>query len=297
MDVSIIIVNYNTKSLTLQCVNSIFEKTIDLSFEIILVDNASSDGSVECFSQDKRIIFIEAGDNLGFGKANNLGLAKAKGKYIFFLNSDTLLVNNAVKAFFDFAESKSGKVGAIGCLLMDKSGKYIHSFSTFPSVDWVFKSVVVAHLYQAILKKKYKLYDKTDDDVKKNVFKVDYVTGADLFVNRKVIDECGTFDPDFFMYFEETEMQYRWRKHGYQSYIIISPQIIHLEGGSQVQSNKFRIDKFMRSFNSEKLYFKKTKNKYVYICFRLSAVLYILVFIKNKLSFKEFCKALKALLK
>ena len=96
MDVSIIIVNYNTKNLTLQCIDSIYEKTIGVSFEIIIVDNNSTDGSQELLSQDNRIVFVEAGENLGFGKANNLGVEKSNGKFIFFLNSDTILVNNAI---------------------------------------------------------------------------------------------------------------------------------------------------------------------------------------------------------
>lgn len=118
MDISIIIVNYNTKELTKNCIDSIYEKTKDIEFEVILVDNDSNDGSKELFERDKKIEFVEAGKNLGFGKANNLGLTRATGKYIFFLNSDTILVNNAVKIFFDFCEGhKDLKTGGIGCLL------------------------------------------------------------------------------------------------------------------------------------------------------------------------------------
>ena len=83
MQVSIIIVNYNTKNLTVDCVDSIINKTIGIDYEIILVDNASSDGSQEFFANDARIKFIEASRNLGFGKANNLGVQQAKGDYIF----------------------------------------------------------------------------------------------------------------------------------------------------------------------------------------------------------------------
>ncbi|UVV84289.1 glycosyltransferase [Bacteroides thetaiotaomicron] len=104
MDVSVIIVNYNTKALTKSCIESIFSETCGIEFEVILVDNASSDGSKELFQIDERIIFIESNVNLGFGKANNLGYKYATGKYIFLLNSDTLLKNNAIKLFFDFAE-------------------------------------------------------------------------------------------------------------------------------------------------------------------------------------------------
>ena len=86
MDVSIIIVNYNTKALTQGCINSIFEKTEDVSIEVILVDNNSTDGSVELFSADSRIIFITLSENVGFGKANNAGLKKAKGKFLHSLD-------------------------------------------------------------------------------------------------------------------------------------------------------------------------------------------------------------------
>ena len=98
MDVSVI-VNYNTKALTKSCIESIFSETCGIEFEVILVDNASSDGSKELFQIDERIIFIESNVNLGFGKANNLGYKYATGKYIFLLNSDTLLKNNAIKLY------------------------------------------------------------------------------------------------------------------------------------------------------------------------------------------------------
>ena len=90
MNVSIVIVNYNTLKLTKACIDSVIEKTSGLEYEIILVDNASSDGSSDVFKNDERIIFIEASDNIGFGKANNLGVKHAKGDYLFFLNSDVI---------------------------------------------------------------------------------------------------------------------------------------------------------------------------------------------------------------
>ena len=104
MDVSVIIVNYNTLELTKNTIESVFEKTIEVSYEIILVDNASTDGSVEFFENNykDKIILIKNNENLGFGRANNKGIEIAKGKYIFLLNSDTLLINNAIKILFDF---------------------------------------------------------------------------------------------------------------------------------------------------------------------------------------------------
>ena len=113
MDVSVIIVNYNTKKLTKNCIDSIFQNTKDVKFEVILVDNASTDGSKEFFEQDNRIKYIYSTTNLGFGKANNLGYKEASGKYLFLLNSDTLLLNNAIDLFYVIAEKDTNK--NIGC--------------------------------------------------------------------------------------------------------------------------------------------------------------------------------------
>ena len=116
-DVSIIIVNYNTLHVLQPCIDSIVENTRDINYEIIVVDNGSIDGSVEALTNDQRITFIPTGENLGFGRANNRGLERAIGRYIFFLNSDTLLKNNAIKMLFDFAGQYPSQLGALGCIL------------------------------------------------------------------------------------------------------------------------------------------------------------------------------------
>ena len=134
IDVSVIIVNYNTKTLTKECVDSVYAQTNGVTFEVILVDNASTDGSTDMFEEDQRIVFVESKVNLGFGKANNLGYRYAKGKYIFFLNSDTLLLNNAIGLFSHKMETASNSIGCMGCLLQDASSKKTHSFADFPSV-------------------------------------------------------------------------------------------------------------------------------------------------------------------
>ena len=114
MDVSIIIVNYNTKKLIKNCINSIYKHTKDVDFEIIVSDNGSVDGSVEMIkSEFPNVILIENNANLGFGAANNRGLKIAKGKYIFYLNSDTVLLNNAVKYFFDYWENALSRICVI----------------------------------------------------------------------------------------------------------------------------------------------------------------------------------------
>ena len=225
MTVSIIIVNYNTLHVLKPCLDSIIEHTIGIDYEIIVVDNGSTDGSIEVLSQDNRITLIQTGENLGFGKANNKGLEQAKGKYILFLNSDTLLRNNAIKIFYDFAEQYQGKLGALGGILEDRQGNKIHSYGQFPKMS----NDMQKYLWTPILKG-FRIYRQPTIEYPEQWMKVDYITGADLFVRREVLDECGAFHPAFFMYCEESEMEHRFNLHGYDNVLLNGPRIIHLEG-------------------------------------------------------------------
>ena len=279
MDVSIIIVNYNTKALTQGCINSIFEKTEDVSIEVILVDNDSTDGSVELFSADSRIIFLPLNENVGFGKANNAGLKRASGKYIFFLNSDTYLLNNAINEFFVFAEKhQKNNIGGIGCRLLKSDMSYCHSYAEFHSF-WVelWKPIVLP--ISRVFGKTYQYLDKPEHN--EHVFQVGYVTGADLFVSREVIDRFGAFDPDFFMYYEESEMQHRWTKSGYGSMIVSAPRIVHLEGASYGENHvvERNVKKDLQVMRSLLLYMRKTLNSPIYLLFRLLLFLVNLPFL------------------
>ena len=267
MQISIIIVNYNTKHLTADCIDSIIAKTSEVEYEIILVDNASSDGSQEKFSSDERILFLEAGDNLGFGKANNLGAQHAKGDYIFFLNSDTLLLNNAIYEMWRYCEEhKEDNIGGLGCILCDGNNQRCHSYAKLNT--W--KDIVKSYFIAPFCKSKAKEIIAMDaEDERKDAFEVGYVTGADLFVSRKVIDECGRFDPDFFIYSEESEMQWRFKKHGYKNMIIKSPKIMHLEGMSQAKKKSPTMKKIIMTQSSLYLYVKKTSSKFEYLLFQL----------------------------
>lgn len=225
MDVSIIIVNYNTRELTRKCIESIFNNTYDINFEIILVDNNSTDGSIELFSIDKRIIFVESGSNLGFGKANNLGYKYSRGKYIFLLNSDTIILNNAIKIFYEYAEQVSDtNIGCLGTLLLDEGRDITHSYGKFPNIKVILRQLI--NQYTSILG--FDIYDYNPNINDKYPKVVDYITGADLFIRRDVIEKYGLFNPKFFMYYEETELQYRYNKNGILSVIIEKPQIVHL---------------------------------------------------------------------
>ncbi len=258
MDVSVIIVNYNTRKITINCIDRIFAQTSGLDFEVIRVDNASTDGSKEWFEKDDRITYIYSKKNLGFGCANNLGYAHCTGKYIFCLNSDTILLNNALLLFLNKMENLLAEVGCLGTLLLNRQRQVMHSYGQFPTllgnIKW--------RLGKTCEWKDPK-WMQADDT---RFFEVGYVTGADLFIRRSVIESCGFFDPDFFLYFEETEMQWRFQNRGYKVYVYADPQIVHLEGGSAPKHTPVMktLRSLQRIVNSERLYFKKTHSMLFY---------------------------------
>lgn len=267
MDVSIIIVNYNTKELLKDCIRSIKEKTLGVEYEIIVVDNDSSDGSIEMLRREfPDVITISSGANLGFGKANNLGMSKASGKYFLLLNSDTILLNNALKKFYEEAENLTNKkynIGVLGAILLDKDGDSCHSYGSFISPSYEIKEVIAKYL--RFLKDK-KLTNPTKI---KGLQDVDYITGADMFIPASVYKETGGFDPDFFMYCEEVDWQKRMQLSGYRRIIIEGPEIIHLEGGSDKEQKKtWSANRLANLYKSRKLYRQKHYNKAILPFFR-----------------------------
>lgn len=235
IDVSIIIVNYNTKEVTKKCIESIIDKTNEVNYEIILVDNASSDGSVESIKEKHfpHITIIENEGNFGFGRANNIGTKVANGQYIFFLNSDTFLLNDAVSLFYKKAKERGTFI--LGCYLQDLEGNYINSYSDFEDR----KHIIVRSLYLYLpwlLKIRKQSTNNRIEPIEK---KVDFITGADLFIRKVDYDRLGGFDENFFMYCEDEDLCLRASKLGIPCWVITEPKIIHLEGkSSKVSSTK-----------------------------------------------------------
>ena len=237
MDVSIIIVNYNTKDLLFNCLNSIYEHVKNIEFEVIISDNGSKDGSEKMVrSNFPQCIFIENNANLGFGPANNIGLNQAKGKYILYLNSDTVLLNNAVKIFYDYWESNPNKnhIGALGAPLLDEDLQVIHSYGEFANYSINLKQLLKSNITNTIMTFEYifktslnKLRPTHRQDVQEGP--VQYITGADLFLRN---DKYAYFDDYFFLYFEESDLQYKMKKANLDRLIIEGPRIQHLCGGS-----------------------------------------------------------------
>lgn len=267
MDVSIIIVNYNTKDLIKTCIDSIYGQTDQIKFEIIVVDNASKDGSQQMIKNEfPNVILIESPENMGFGKANNFGAKHASGKYLLFLNSDTILLNNAVRYFFDFSEQNNAyKIGALGSILLDIDNNPTHSYNSFPTMTGILKAIIRGYLY-----KNRKNDTPITLAVAENLPKsVDYITGADLFLTKDLFIKVNGFDPSFFLYFEETDLQKKFQNQGYQNMIIEGPLIIHLEGGSDL-SPQFSLRKRAIYTKSTFHYFKNNSNFVSFYIFRLA---------------------------
>lgn len=285
MDVSIIIVNYNTKQLLSDCLATVFEKTKDVVFEVIVVDNASTDGSEkyikECYLNVK---WINSGDNIGFGRANNLGAKYATGKYLFLLNSDTLLLNNAIRLFFDYAEThQQEKIGALGSWLLDKKEIPNNSFGFFPC----------AQNEICYLLGKYQIPTQKDTTTEKNV---DYIIGADLFIEKRLFDEMDGFDKNIFMYYEETDLQYRIAQRGLLRKIIPGPRIIHLEGGS-FENNGLSLKRFVMAQTSYNYYLRKNFHGLDYYFNRIMLCLIRLtIFVTTNWTISEKFKAYKLVL-
>lgn len=251
MDVSVIIVNYNTKTLTSDCIDSIIEKTQGVDYEIILVDNMSEDGSKEFFESDERLsTYIYNNTNYGFGIANNIGMKAAKGKYFFLLNSDTLLVNNAIKEFFDYAEENDD--GSVyGCYLVDKNNADNLSYFDFPAFT----------VSEFIKKRFFRTLKKEDYSIKY----VEAITGADLFVPRRTNELIGGFNPNIFLYGEESELQYRMKKKGIARIILPMPKIIHFGK----QSMTFSVLKQVKMLDSSFTVLKLHMNTLTYLLARI----------------------------
>ncbi|MGN0776122.1 MAG: glycosyltransferase family 2 protein [Candidatus Ventricola sp.] len=260
MDVSVIIVNYHCAQMTIDCIRSVFEKTQTASFEVIVVDNASGDGSAELLRQTfgDLIQVIESDENLGFGKANNLGARHASGEYLFLLNPDTILVNDAIGILRDYLR-KHPQTGVVGGNLyapdMTPTPSYCLAFDDLKrerrNAGWV-------HLIGSKVRTKLGIRGKMKEFNFSNREKqVAYIFGADMMLPKCLFDEVGGFDPAFFMYAEEQELTWRITQRGYRVMSVPQAQIIHLEGATTSETHAFSERQFRMRMNGTLTYYQK----------------------------------------
>jgi len=274
-NVSIVIVSYNTKQDLSNCLGSIYKHTKNVDFEVIVVDNNSHDGSTTMITKKfPQVKLIKSGKNIGFGRANNLGASKAKGKYLLFLNPDTILSSNLIKQSYQIAE-RTDRLGAfsIRLLFADKtiqpSGGYfpnlIRLFSWHTAID---ELPIINKLIKPI-HPPVNFYQKT--------FEQDWITGAFMFTPKKVFTDLKGFDENIFMYGEDLELCYRLKKNGFKIVYFSSPSITHLQ--SKSSSSKFAI---LSEIKGVKYFFKKHKPPWqqplVNLIFKLGSLLRLLLF-------------------
>ncbi len=264
--VSIIIVNYNTFALTSDCIRSVIEHTRAVDYEIILVDNASTESDPGRFQEIfPLIILMKSKTNGGFAYGNNLGLEKASGEYILLLNSDTFLKEDSIGKSVAFMESRSD-IGVLGCRMVFPDGTIQYSVRPFKSIGWELLDLFRFIPYLMPYKKRARLmqgkYFRHDTDLE-----CDWVGGAFFLVPKKVIEELPgkKLDDRFFMYGEDQLWCEQIRALGYKTFFFSGTTIVHINSGSTDLAKQLGVRKLMMKHELEIMRSRKGKGLYYYI--------------------------------
>ena len=239
MDISVIIVNWNTKDLLEACLNSILKTVEELTYEIIVVDNASSDGSVDMLRQQyPQVKTIANRENRGFGAANNQGFAVMQGRYALLINTDAVLTAGAAKKMWIFAEAHP-RAAIICGQLLNADGSRQNSVAAFPTLLTLATNT---SLLEYLFPSKYpsKRYDHQEP------LEVDSAIGACMMIRKKALDEVSFFDDRYFFFFEETDLAFAMKRVGWKVYQVPDALIYHLQGQSIGHNARARIE-FYRS--------------------------------------------------
>ena len=208
MQVRVIIVSYNVKYFLEHCLLSVLRASNGMQVEVIVVDNCSTDGSVDMLQQKFPSVMVLANkDNVGFAKANNQGVAKANGKYILYLNPDTILPEDCLAKCFAYMEDNK-EVGALGCRLIDGKGHFLpESKRGFPSAHVAFCKIAgLSTLFPtSTYFNKYHLGYLPELEIAE----VDVLVGCFMFCRKSVIDKVNGFDEDYFMYGEDIDLSFK----------------------------------------------------------------------------------------
>jgi len=252
MDVTIIFVNYKTCKLLIDAIDSLVLQTKSIDFEVIVVDNASSDNSEKTLQERyngklKNYKYISLTENVGFGRANNEGIKITKGRNIFFLNPDTILENNAIKLLSDYLD-KNENVGIVGANLYYEDGTPQPSFCHYyPSLSYE-----LCNLFHT-----WFLFDLQNVNLGNEPLRAKVVVGAALMIKNELVKEIGGFNPQFFMYAEENELCYRASQHGSLIVNVPNAKITHLEG----KSFEFSVDRQKRQLDGLRTFYNVTYSK------------------------------------
>lgn len=278
-DVSIIIVSYNTKQILRECLESIKNSHIKSTYEIIVVDNASSDGSAEMIQKEfQDVILIENKENVGFSKANNIGVQKSQGRLVLFLNSDTVVYDNSIDEVAAFLD-KNTQAGAATCRLLLPNGQIDDaSHRGFPTPWNAFTHF--SRLSKFLPGNKLLGgYNLTWMDMEK-VHEIDALAGAYMMVKKQAGDQVGWWDEDFFWYGDDLDFCYRLKQKDWKIYYVPTVKVLHYKGVSggikDISKHITKADEATRKkatqarFDAMKVFYNKHyKNKYPLIITQL----------------------------
>lgn len=230
LDLSIIIVTYNSKRYLQDCLGSVFAQTTDLDYEVFVVDNNSNDGSQEFIKTEfPSVRLIENSENVGFARANNQAIVQSQGRYVLLLNPDTVVLTKATNKMVGFMDSRPD-VSATGCRLLNEDGSLQHSIARYPTLInqmaaglFLHRLFPRIHLFQEII---------TSESSYQSDHKVEWVFGAALIVRKDVFTEVGLMDEDYFLFSEEKDWCYRVNKANRDAYFFHGAEIIHYGRGN-----------------------------------------------------------------
>ncbi len=243
MNLSIVIVNYRTFDLTRDTINSILKYSYPFSYEVIVVDNASGDDSLaklQDYFKDK-VKFIPSNENNGFAAGNNQALRGLDCDYVLLLNSDTVVWENTLENVYDYMNDHAD-VGACGCRVRLENGELDKACKrTFPNVKNSFFRLF--HIPTNSADDNYNLTGLPDDEV----YEIDCLTGAFMFIRKSALDEVGLLDETFFMYGEDIDLCYRIKQAGWKIVYYGKSSITHLKGASSKKQKSKLIYEFYRA--------------------------------------------------
>jgi GT2 family glycosyltransferase/peptidoglycan/xylan/chitin deacetylase (PgdA/CDA1 family) len=275
VDVSIIIVNWNTKDLLRDCLNSIFDQAGDVDYEVIVVDNASNDGSPEMVKNDfLQVTLIENSTNRGYAGACNQGMRIADGRYVLLLNSDVLICDSAVEKTVRYADSHP-QAGIVGCQVRESEDKIMMSGFRFPSITNLLLNVSgLSRLFRhnRFLGREAMKWWKRDSERR-----VDVVPGVFMLVRREAIEQVGLMDEGYFFYSEEVDWCYRFSQAGWTTMFWPGARIIHVGGGAQ-SSKKTPEKSYVLLVKGKLRFFRKNRGLTSYLLAR--AVFVVQFFLK-----------------
>lgn len=226
--VSVIVISYNTREMTLECLRALADDMKGMPWELWVVDNASSDGSAEAVKEtfpEARVIVNE--HNAGFGAANNQAIRQAQGQYLLLVNSDAFVQPGAVEALVSHLDAHPG-VAVVGPKLLNPDGSLQQSCYRFPSpVRAVFEHLLLTAAFP-----NHPLLGDYRDWPHDAARDVDFVIGACMLIRRESLHQTGVFDEDFFMYAEETDLCYRLSRDGWKTTFVPEARVVHLAGSS-----------------------------------------------------------------